>query len=113
MKLNYCVSGRCEVLLEDERYVYLEEGNLSIDSNAPKNDFIYPGGRYDGLEIILDLEELREKPVQAFADCGFLIGKLEEELNQNKGSSQVQASREWKDAAEKGKAKLENACGER
>lgn len=33
VKLNYCIRGRCEVLLENGKYAYLSAGMLSIDSN--------------------------------------------------------------------------------
>ena len=57
-KMNYCTSGRCEALLANGRYAYLEEGDLSIDLNAPKECFQYPSGKYKGLEIVFDLEVL-------------------------------------------------------
>lgn len=42
VKLNYCIRGRCEVLLENGKYIYLSDGMLSIDSNQVKEMFRYP-----------------------------------------------------------------------
>lgn len=111
IKLNYCADGRCEVQLEDDRFVYLEKGRLSIDSNAPKANFMYPGNYYSGLEVILDLEELNARPVQALSDCGFSPGKLEESLSMSKGSCLVDASREWRELAERLMEKLVTGNG--
>lgn len=100
IKLNYCAEGRSEVLLEDERYVYLEKGILSIDSNAPKENFLFPGGRYAGLELVLDLKVLEKQPVQAFLDCGIYPEKIRADLENVQGSYLACVSGEWKKLAE-------------
>lgn len=111
IKLNYCSEGRSEVLLEDERYVYLEKGILSVDSNAPKEKFLFPGGRYAGLEMILDMHELKQHPIQAFLDCGVNPEKIEKDLRQVQGSYLAVVSREWRELAEVVMEKLKNAEG--
>lgn len=111
IKLNYCAEGRSEVLLEDDRYVYLEKGVLSIDSNAPKENFLFPGGRYAGLEMILDIKRLTKNPIQAFCDCGIDPVRLSEELRARQGSFLAMASREWKELAEALMEKLMRAQG--
>ncbi|MDO4331333.1 MAG: AraC family transcriptional regulator [Eubacteriales bacterium] len=100
IKLNYCAEGRSEVLLEDERYVYLEKGILSVDSNTPKKNFLFPGGRYAGLELILDMKVLEKQPVQAFLDCGIDPKKMREKLEDMQGSYLACVSGEWKKLAE-------------
>lgn len=112
VKLNYCTEGRSEVLLEDDRYVYLEKGTLSIDSNAPKENFLFPGGRYAGLELIFDLKVLEQTPVIAFRDCGIFPERMKEELAQYQGSYLAAVSGEWPKLAEHVMEKLKRAEGE-
>ena len=111
IKMNYCAHGRAEVLLEDGRYVYLQDGLLSIDTNEPREDFLYPRARYDGLEITMDLNILEEHPIQAFLDIGFDPGKAEEELEKIHGSYLAEVSREWQELAENVMEKLKRAEG--
>lgn len=112
IKLNYCSQGRAEVQLWDDRYVYLERGALSIDSNAPKKDFLYPGGRYTGLELVLDMEILRKQPVRALLDCGIDPEVLQERLNRSRGSYIATASGEWRELAERVAERLMNGEGQ-
>lgn len=111
VKLNYCMEGRCEILLEDDKYVYLEKDNLSIDSNAPKENFLFPGGRYKGLELILDMNELVHRPIQALNDCGIDPKKLKESLKPVQGSYLALVSAEWKELAEFIAGRLQEADG--
>lgn len=100
VKLNYCIDGRCEVLLADDRYVYLEKGILSVDSNSPKDNFLFPGARYQGIELVLDLERLGRENVQALSDLGIDAGKLVEELSKYQGSYIATVSRQFKEIME-------------
>lgn len=109
IKFNYCAEGRSEVLLEDERYVYLEKGILSIDSNAPKENFLFPGGRYAGLELILDMKILERQPIQAFYDCGIYPEKIRADLEAVQGSYLVSVSGEWRKLAESAMERLKHA----
>lgn len=100
IKLNYCIEGRSEVLLQDERYVYLEQGTLSIDSNEPKASFLFPSGRYVGLELILDMQILEKQPVQALVELGIDFRQIMEWLSSMKGSYLATASMRWRELAE-------------
>lgn len=111
IKLNYCMKGRCEVLLTDERYVYLEDGILSLDSNSPKDFFIYPNNRYTGLELVLDMHQLKEQPIRAFEDCGISIEELGNRLSSMQGSYLAATSGEWRQLADELIENLQNARG--
>lgn len=100
VKLNYCIDGRCEVQLADDRYVYLEKGLLSIDSNPPKENFLFPGARYKGIELVLDIERLSRQNVQALCDLGIELQKLEERLLKYHGSYIATVSRVFKEIME-------------
>lgn len=111
IKLNYCSEGRAEVQLWDDRYVYLEKSMLSIDSNEPKKNFLYPGGRYVGLELVFDMEVLREQPVQALLDCGISPEGMKKQLDRMQGSYIAAVSGEWRELAERVIKRLKNAEG--
>lgn len=100
LKINYCTQGRCEVSLGGDRFVYLEKGILSLDSNMPEDAFVSPKGRYAGLEIIFNLEIIKESPVNAFLDCGIDILGIYEELKPLNGSYLATVSSKWADEAE-------------
>lgn len=54
--INYCVEGRCELLLNDDNYVYVTDKQISLSENYAMNNYIYPGHMYHGLELFIDLE---------------------------------------------------------
>lgn len=70
--VNYCISGRCEVCLPDNSYVYMEPGMLCIDDHKPKDGYIYPGHEYTGPEIVFDLDVLSAHPItELSAYCNY------------------------------------------
>lgn len=99
VKLNYCTAGRCEVYLDTGKYVYLGPGMLSIDCNQPKEDFRYPSGRYEGLEIVLNMEELSRCPLGILEDLGIGESCREKLLNVYQGSYMATVSGEWDELA--------------
>lgn len=112
IKLNYCIEGRCEVRLADDRYIYLEKGILSIDLNPPKENFIYPNSRYKGLELIFDLEKLKNQRLQVLYDLGISPEKMWSDIRKFKGSYIATVSRQWKETAELIIEKLKSGKGQ-
>ena len=53
--INYCVQGRCEVVLNNTDYVYVSDRQLSLTECFARNSYIYPRGMYEGLEFFIDL----------------------------------------------------------
>ena len=53
--INYCVRGRCEVVLNNTDYVYVSDRQLSLTECFARNSYIYPRGLYEGLEFFIDL----------------------------------------------------------
>lgn len=77
--LNYCISGRCEVCLSDDIYIYMEPGMLCIDDHKPKDGYWYPGQSYCGLELVFDLDRLLESPISelsAYCDYDGWVRKM-------------------------------------
>jgi AraC-like DNA-binding protein len=68
--VNYCEEGRCEVNLGDHGFVYVDTGWLSVDAHAATDLFVYPTGRYKGVEYLFDLDELARFTPQAFVELG-------------------------------------------
>lgn len=68
--VNCCCEGRCRVDLGGGRLVYVEAGNVSIDSSHPQDFFESSVGRYSGIEIFLDFGELRYGLPTLFSDLG-------------------------------------------
>lgn len=53
--INYCVSGRSELLLDDGAYIYLKENDFCISGQTAQKEYIFPTGRYRGIKIYVDL----------------------------------------------------------
>lgn len=54
--INYCKRGRCELVLNDNKRVFLTEGQISLTEKFAQSEYIYPGRVYDGIEIFIDPE---------------------------------------------------------
>lgn len=56
--LNYCVTGRCEMILNSENYVYIKDRELSLTERFAQNQYIYPRRIYEGMEIFIDIDTI-------------------------------------------------------
>ena len=56
--LNFCLRGRCDVSLADNRYAIVKERQVCVSRILPTKDFYYPGQLYEGVQIYLDLTAL-------------------------------------------------------
>ena len=54
--INYCIRGRCELMLNDNRSVFLSAGHISLTEKFAQSQYIYPGGLYEGIELFIDPE---------------------------------------------------------
>lgn len=52
--LNYCIRGRCELVLNDGRSVFLTAGHISLTERFARGEYVYPGRTYEGLELFID-----------------------------------------------------------
>lgn len=52
--LNACLRGRCELLLNDGRYVYVADGELALSARYVQDSYVYPRRLYEGLEYFLE-----------------------------------------------------------
>lgn len=57
--INYCIRGRCELILNDNKSVFLSAGQISLTEKFAQSQYIYPGGLYEGIELFIDPEAAR------------------------------------------------------
>lgn len=55
---NYCVEGRCELVLNNQNYVYLKDQEISLTEHFARNQYVYPRHIYEGLEFFIDIDVL-------------------------------------------------------
>ena len=58
LTLNYCISGRCELFLDNSTFVYLKDGEFSIAQKSVQEQYTYPLRIYEGLEFLIDIFSL-------------------------------------------------------
>lgn len=58
--INYCIRGRCELVLNDNKSVFLSAGQISLTEKFAQNQYIYPGGLYEGIELFIDPKAARD-----------------------------------------------------
>ena len=54
--LNYCMRGSCGLVLNDRESVFLTSGQIAITEKIARSRYNYPGGVYEGIEILIDQE---------------------------------------------------------
>ena len=57
--INYCISGRCEIMLSDGSFVYVKENELSVTEHFARDEYIYPRRFYTGIELFIDTDIVR------------------------------------------------------
>ena len=76
---NYCVNGRCELLLNTGSYVYVTTKQLSLSRQFAMNHYIYPTHLYEGIELFLEPEIICQRDHQLIElfdlDCNALFKK--------------------------------------
>lgn len=59
--VNFCIHGRCDVSLAKNRYAIVKENQVCISTVMPTKDFYYPRSLYEGIQLYLDLDILRDE----------------------------------------------------
>lgn len=57
---NFCLNGRCDVSLAQSRYAIVKEKQICVSTFLPTKDFYYPGRLYEGVQIYVDREYIRQ-----------------------------------------------------
>lgn len=58
--LNYCILGSCEIVLDNSKFLYLKNGEVYISQKSVTEQYSYPLGTYEGIEILIDIDEVLE-----------------------------------------------------
>lgn len=95
--MNYCIEGRCEVDLGDNRYIFLEPGYLSLDVNPAQNCFRCPTGNYTGVAVLFDFDILDYNMPAVFADLDIYPDQLRKRFCELRSSYIERASEKMKD----------------
>lgn len=52
--INYCTRGRCDLVLNDSRSIFLTPGRVALTEKFARADYLYPGRVYEGVELFID-----------------------------------------------------------
>lgn len=58
---NYCVTGRCEMILNNENFVYVKDGEISLTERFAQKQYVYPRRIYEGMQYFVDIDTLAEQ----------------------------------------------------
>ena len=61
IQFNYCIDGRIELLLDDNTYIYMRQGDFSLSRQSAQNESDFPSGFYQGITIYFDDEFFSEQ----------------------------------------------------
>lgn len=77
--LNFCVHGRCDASLAQNRYAIVKENQVCVSTVLPTKDFYYPGRLYEGIQLYLDLDILHDAEGQDFlSEMGISLEQIVE-----------------------------------
>lgn len=76
MTVNYCLHGRCELVLNNSSYVYLTESQISLTERFAESQYIYPRRAYEGLELFIDLSSAAKEEVCLNRDFNLQMEQL-------------------------------------
>lgn len=75
--INYCVGGRCEMLLSNDTYVYVTDRQLALSEQYAQKQYRYPRRFYEGMELFVDTGGERSGLAETFGmDLGELARKF-------------------------------------
>lgn len=58
LSLNYCITGRCELSLDNSSFFYIKDGEFCISTRSAEEQYTYPLRVYEGLEFLIDRDIL-------------------------------------------------------
>lgn len=76
LKINYCIEGRMEVRMSDHLFLFMEPGNLSIDTRKAQDCFLFPCGHYHGIELLLHSSVLNQDGPELLKNFGVNVEKI-------------------------------------
>ena len=86
--LNYCVTGRCEIILNNGNFVYVADGDLSLTEHFAQRQYVYPRRIYEGLEFFIELDTLAAQSAWLLEEFGLDFHRATEQYCPN-GSTYI------------------------
>lgn len=85
MQINYCKAGQIAWKTQNGNNIFLNPGDFSVHTlNVCMDSSIhFPAGRYQGLTISIDLQEMSVRPPELIAETGVFNGLLREKFCEN------------------------------
>lgn len=74
--INYCIRGRCELVLNDNKSVFLTSGQIALTEKFAQGQYVYPGGIYEGVELFIDPEAVQNGVGALYENFGIAVEKL-------------------------------------
>ena len=74
--LNYCVTGRCEIILNNENFVYVKDGEISLTERFAQKQYVYPRRIYEGMELFVDTDTLTSESAWVQKEFGIDFHKV-------------------------------------
>jgi AraC-like DNA-binding protein len=94
-KINFCVTGRCEVKMADGMYLFLEKGDVSFNNIAVSGNFFLPCESYHGVELHI-YDSALKKPPSLFPNFGIDLNRVCEKFCPASGSLVIRADEKIK-----------------
>lgn len=76
--VNYCISGRSELLLDDNTYIYIKERDISVSGQTAQKEYIFPKKCYEGIKIYFDVELLVNENRPVLDSFGIDFARIQE-----------------------------------
>lgn len=95
LTLNFCFSGRYEMFVPEDKYIYVSDGVLNIDITPPLGRVIYTVGSYSGIEFTMDLGKAASDFPKAWLECGIDFTDIIKLSRGANGSCLVKTTAKW------------------
>lgn len=83
---NFCINGRCDVSLAQNRYAIVKERQVCISTFLPTKDFYYPGRLYEGVQLYIDRAYMKKADGTDFvSQLGINVEQMVEKFCKNAG----------------------------
>lgn len=99
--LNYCVTGRCELILNNGHFVYVTDGDLSLTEHFAQKQYVYPRRIYEGLEFFVELDTFMAQSVWLQEEFRIDLRRIAERYCPNGNTYISSASPEAKEVLKK------------
>ena len=74
--LNYCMTGRCEIILNNGNFVYVKDGEISLTERFAQKQYVYPRRIYEGMEFFVDTDTLTAESAWIQKEFGIDFHKI-------------------------------------